>query len=180
MRFRPACYRRWSVRGPLADRRSCLHHLHDAATAAVAARDPTVSRSDTCAGSPRNIGWATRRRSGLTAKRSVSCPGVCRARERWERSRAGSYLLDLTFSSLGGMLDWRCFRAIGRVFSGKANLRPPAAREFPSGLPTSTLSYEVLAATTPVSAPPLNPALAKRFVTWPGANDRPAIRAGLA
>jgi hypothetical protein len=77
------------------------------------------------------------------------------------------YLLDLTFSSLGGALDLAVLPRNRGDFFGKADLRPPAAREFPSGQPDFDTAYEVLATAAPVSAPPLNPAVAKRFVAWP-------------
>ncbi len=51
--------------------------------------------------------------------------------------------------------------------SRKAAFCPSHAQEFPSGLPDFDKVYEVLSA-SPQSAPPLNEALARRFVSWPG------------
>jgi hypothetical protein len=79
-----------------------------------------------------------------------------------------SYLMELTFSSLGGMLDMAVLPRDRKSVSGKTDLCPSQAREFPSGLPDFDTVYEVLAATTQVSASPLSASLAKRFMTWPG------------
>jgi hypothetical protein len=79
-----------------------------------------------------------------------------------------SYLMELTFSSLGGMLDMAVLPRDRKSVAGKTDLCPSQAREFPSGLPDFDALYEVLAATTQLSAPHLGPDLAKRFVKWPG------------
>jgi hypothetical protein len=78
-----------------------------------------------------------------------------------------SYLMELTFSSLGGMLDMAVLPRDRDAISGKTAFCPSQAREFPSGLPDFDNRYEVLSA-NPQSAPPLSPALARRFVSWPG------------
>ena len=79
-----------------------------------------------------------------------------------------SYLMELTFSSLGGMLDMAVVPRDHKSVSGKTDICPSQAREFPSGLPDFDTVYEVLAAAPQVSGPPLGPGLAKRFVKWPG------------
>ena len=79
-----------------------------------------------------------------------------------------SYLMELTFSSLGGMLDMAVLPRDRKSVSGKTDLCPSQAREFPSGLPDFDTVYEVLAATPQLTASPLSSGLAKRFVTWPG------------
>jgi hypothetical protein len=79
-----------------------------------------------------------------------------------------SYLMELTFSSLGGMLDMAVLPRDRQVVSDKTGICPSQAREFPSGLPDFDTVYEVLAATTQLSASPLSPGLAKRFLNWPG------------
>lgn len=79
-----------------------------------------------------------------------------------------SYLMELTFSSLGGMLDMAVLPRDRKSVSGKTDLCPSQAREFPSGLPDFDTVYEVLAATPQLSASPLSESLAKRFVKWPG------------
>jgi hypothetical protein len=84
-----------------------------------------------------------------------------------------SYLMELTFSSLGGMLDMAVLPRDRKSVSGKAGLFPSHAREFPSGVADFDTVYEVLAATPELSRPPLSPALAKRFVKWPGGTVAP-------
>jgi hypothetical protein len=84
-----------------------------------------------------------------------------------------SYLMELTFSSLGGMLDMAVLPRDRQSVSGKTNLCPSHAREIPSGLPDFDTVYEVLAATTQVSVAPLSAGLAKRFLNWPGGTIAP-------
>jgi len=79
-----------------------------------------------------------------------------------------SYLMELTFSSLGGMLDMAVLPRDRKAVSGKTNVCPSPAREFPSGLPDFDTVYEVLAATPQLSTSPLSPGLAKKFLKWPG------------
>ena len=47
------------------------------------------------------------------------------------------------------------------------------AREFPSGLADFDAAYKVLVPPRQMSIPPLNPALAERFVKWPGDTAAP-------
>jgi hypothetical protein len=88
------------------------------------------------------------------------------------------YLMELTFSSLGGMLDMAVLPRDRKSVSVRTDLCPSQAREIPSGLPDFDTVYEVLAATTQLSASPLSESLAKRFVNWPG--DTVAPRSLLA
>ena len=89
-----------------------------------------------------------------------------------------SYLMELTFSSLGGMLDMAVLPRDRKSVSGKTNLCPSQAKEFPSGLADFDTVYEVLAAAPQLTASPLSEGLAKRFVQWPG--DTVAPQAVLA
>jgi len=79
-----------------------------------------------------------------------------------------SYLMELTFSSLGGMLDMAILPRDRKAVSSKTDICPSQAREFPSGLADFDTVYEVLAATPRLSTSPLSPGLAKKFVKWPG------------
>jgi hypothetical protein len=84
------------------------------------------------------------------------------------KGRGWSYLMELTFSSLGGMLDMAVLPRDHKAVTGKTDLCPSQAREFPSGLADFDTVYEVLSATPQLSASPLSTGLAKRFLKWPG------------